>query len=315
MDKNLRRYIRYILVLLITISLVSYSIYFAYLAFVILLINSTRIFIRMKRRGKILPGKDNGLLFNAFNLDDYISSKGVNFTKSNNLEENFIIKEVFRKQNYSFTTDKPTVCIDIGANIGITSIFFSTLPNVKKIYSFEPFKSTYDKMLKNLDLNPKAKKLIKSFNYGLSDKKEDLMIDCNSNTPGCNSTVVNRYENFNDSFEKEKISLNVASKDIKAILDNHKKEKIVLKIDTEGSEYKILKDLNNSKLLKRVDCIMIEWHKLKGIKDASDTIMNPNFILDILHKNGFVCFMQDGLVDIEFDKNYDYTGMIYGVRQ
>jgi len=56
-------------------------------------------------------------------------------------------------------------------------------------------------------------------------------------------------------------------------------EKIILKIDCEGSEYEILERLNDTGLLPRFDVIMIEWH-IKGTAPLRKILHDNNF--DIL---------------------------------
>ncbi len=61
--------------------------------------------------------------------------------------------------------------LDIGANIGYYSLIFSKLVGAKgHVFSFEPTKSTYEKLLRNIQLN-KCNNII-PLNFALSNKKE-----------------------------------------------------------------------------------------------------------------------------------------------
>jgi FkbM family methyltransferase len=73
---------------------------------------------------------------------------------------------------------KNSIVFDIGANIGTHSIFFSTIATEGKIYTFEPSKSTYTLLLKNI-INYQN---IIPVNLGLSDtSKESNFFECEDN--------------------------------------------------------------------------------------------------------------------------------------
>jgi hypothetical protein len=138
------------------------------------------------------------------------------------------------------------------------------------------------------------------FNYGLSDKECKVTVDYNPELPGGMSTNVNKFKD--KDYEKETLSLKVASSIIKPILKKHKRNKIILKIDTEGSEYAIMRDLKEHNLLNKIDCIMLEWHKFEGITEVHQEI------LDVLYDHGFICF-QKNIRCINKRLN-EYNGMI-----
>ena len=79
---------------------------------------------------------------------------------------------------------------------------------------------------------------------------------------------------------KETIIIKQASGEIENIIKTVKdEEKIFLKIDCEGAEYDILKNLDENDLLKFVDVIILEFHN-----------GNLEFLTNILNKNKFFCF-------------------------
>lgn len=67
----------------------------------------------------------------------------------------YLIKEIFEEGAYNFhiPTKKDIIVFDIGMNIGIASLFFAGRANVKKVYSFEPFAPTYEKAVRNFQMN------------------------------------------------------------------------------------------------------------------------------------------------------------------
>ena len=76
------------------------------------------------------------------------------------VEDIFIISEVFIDKEYNFLIAEDVVLIDIGLNIGISSIFFSINNKVKHIYSYEPVPYTYEIACKNIIMNKIEDELI-----------------------------------------------------------------------------------------------------------------------------------------------------------
>ena len=71
---------------------------------------------------------------------------------------------------------KDLIFIDIGANIGSTSLSLAQLFKFAKIYSFEPTFFAYKKFQTNLELNPNLAKRINLQNYLISNKQIDYEI-------------------------------------------------------------------------------------------------------------------------------------------
>lgn len=122
--------------------------------------------------------------------------------------------------------------LDIGANIGNHSVFFSNF--FKSVHSFEPNPITYDV----LSINSKytaPKKNITPHNIGLSDRDTKLPFIINPNNIG-GSKIISLETN---SKNYEKINIKVKRADeIKNLL----KENIsLIKIDIEGHEINALK--------------------------------------------------------------------------
>ena len=94
--------------------------------------------------GYTLEKKEN--IFHIFNKDIHLSSFSPNLL--------FTATSVLINNEYNFSINEPYVMIDIGYNIGITSLIFAQNENIKQIYGFEPFKPTYNNALENLSQNP-----------------------------------------------------------------------------------------------------------------------------------------------------------------
>jgi FkbM family methyltransferase len=216
------------------------------------------------------------------------------------------ILEIFYFTSYKINFDHKAIVIDIGLNIGTTSLFFAQYKNIDHIYAFEPFKETFEQAMSNINLNKNLKDKITVYNYGLSDKDEVKVINYSQKFSGSMSVL---SENSNIDYKSKHMHLSTvhlksAGKEIQNIislpspppLTHTYTHKIILKMDCEGSEYKIFDSLNKSNTIKCIDYIMLEWHS-KG----------PGYILDILKENGFMSFACSAINPI--------CGIIYAVRE
>ena len=212
-------------------------------------------------------------------------------------EDIFIIREVFFRTIYNFT-DPVTeyVFIDVGMNVGITSVFCSLKENISKIYAYEPFTPTFQQGERNFQLNPVADKKVRRFNYGLFSTDKSLLVEYTTKQRGrvgiygtdkIREVVSTQYE--------EEIVLKDCFFEIKKIREENSEKKLILKVDTEGSEYEIFNRLDETKLLEDIAVILIEWHE-----------DGPEQIVGKLLKAGFRIF--------SFDEQEGNTGMIYGVK-
>lgn len=224
------------------------------------------------------------------NIIDYQNKKKIiNFLKKN-LENTFL------------------KVLDVGAHKGETVNFFLKNFKIDKIYAFEPNRDLY------LDLKKKYKfknKKIKLFNFGLGAKNEiktlNIMIDSSSST-------INQI-NQNTSYYKKKkkiLSLFSLNKDFikkkqktkiiklsKIILDNNIDRINVLKIDTEGYEYNILKGINSIDF-KKIDFIYFEHHYDLMIKKKYK-FSDINFLLN---KNKFY---KKYKLKMSYRKSFEYV--------
>jgi len=181
--------------------------------------------------------------------------------------------------------------IDVGAHKGETIKYFSKFLNLENIYAFEPNKTIYNKLINNTNC---IKKEINCFNIALGDKDEikplNILNESSSSTINNLNKSSKYYKKKNKiinffSKKEEIIQKNVEIKTLSSFMDNFiLKNQVILKIDTEGYEYKILKGLNK-KHLERIDFIYIEHHydqmiiKDYNFSDINSFFKNNNFYL------------------------------------
>ena len=215
------------------------------------------------------------------NLDNYIDS--IIYLNGSYEQKNIEFLETL------FSQHKCTYFIDVGANIGIYSMYFANNSNLKMSYSFEPNPSNYAQLSANIFLNNISEK-VKLFNVALSDKtsqgqlfvvKEKTDDDFGKYNAGMHSLNKNLTRDMNP------VAVNIYRGDD---LINLSEEIICLKIDVEGHELNVLKGISN--LLNSNKCIiMIE------IFDEMYTTTN-NFLLENKFKKINL--------DLDFGLNYFY---------
>ena len=206
-----------------------------------------------------------------------------------------IVKEVFLKEVYAIHFNDDAVLIDIGLNRGIASLFFSTYPNIKKIYAFEPFKPTFRLAKRNLELNPQLSQKIHAFNIGLGRADVTLELPYVASATGGMSTTLDVCTGEKNT-TKETVAIKDAAGEIAQILEKSKTEHIIVKCDCEGAEFEIFGRLNEEKLIEEIDVILMEYHR-----------NGPDELIDMITKKGFV-------VRTKVLSKKMGTGYIYAVR-
>lgn len=227
---------------------------------------------------------DNGFKIEIDEINFYINS----------WEEMFILNEIFIENIYNIELNENFSFIDIGMNVGFTSLFFANKKNCINVFSFEPFKKTYDLALKNLSINKFSSK-INAFDYGLGFPERVLEVEYNENFKG--SMGINGLaEYIEDGSQKELAQLYI--KDVSNVIEKYKhnfSDKKIVKIDCEGSEYEIFDQLDKNNQITTFDYYLIEWH-IKGPKQITDILLKYNYKI------------------ISFNESADDIGMIYAFK-
>lgn len=156
----------------------------------------------------------------------------------------------------------PNVIFDIGANVGGFTYRLSERFPESTIYAFEPVKETFE-LLKE---NTKNLKNVKVFNFGFSDENLD-------DVPLGMPYLGDRQHNYGratmyydpdlpvvDNVKIVKFSEWCKSNDVYADF---------MKIDIEGSEYRLLSDADKNGVLTHTDIIYIEINNFYTIRESS----------------------------------------------
>ena len=192
----------------------------------------------------------------------------------------------FFKQNLD---DNKINVIDIGAHKGETIKFFLNNFNVNKIYVFEPNKKLFSNIKKRF-----IDKRIHLFNFGVGFKNErknlNLTIDSASSTINeinTNTEYFKRKKKFLVFAKKKPFFLGIQEIEVVNLSEfilNKEKKIDVLKIDTEGYEFNILKGIHQLDF-KKIRFIYFEHHfdlmieKKYKFRDINELLKKNNFSL------------------------------------
>lgn len=194
------------------------------------------------------------------------SLKGFNFRTLH-----FLLGEIFVRNDYFFQTDNPKpLIIDCGAEVGFTTSYFKYLFPDSSIYAFEPDSISFNLLQKNITENKFTKTT--ALNAAVS------------NYTGKAKFYTSDPGNLRMSLRKDRLMGNeVSVKTIK--LSEFIKNKTIdyLKIDIEGHETTVLKDLVRSNAIKKVLQFGIEYHHHISPTDISQFSQ----FLSLLENNGF----------------------------
>jgi len=204
-----------------------------------------------------------------------------------NWQELFIAHEVFYNECYNIVCRKPFHLIDVGFNVGMSSLFFASQRNCLSINAYEPFPATLQSGLKNLDLNPEFKDKVSLHNYGLASSDRSLVVDyCEELKGSIGINGVASYAKGSKHFSPTTsvlINLKDATGEFRKLSCLKTSCKIICKLDCEGSEYEIIRSLAADGDLSLVDVFMIEWHE-KGPTEISVLLETAGFL--VLSLNG-----------------------------
>jgi len=116
------------------------------------------------------------------------------------------------------------------------------------------------------------------------------------------SIVIDRSQDAHGLTESISIEVRCASNFIKAVSEQFPARRLVVKMDCEGSEYHILRNLEAGGALGLISGFLMEWHQLDNEED------NATFIRTFLKRTGFdVCML--GRLQSKND-----VGMAYAFR-
>jgi FkbM family methyltransferase len=158
------------------------------------------------------------------------------------------------------------IVMDIGANIGAATLYFSLLYPTAEIFAFEPLSEAYQL----LDANTRSRQRVHRFPFGLFDVDEEIPLYL-----GAHGTVTSSVFQSSKTLEaSEIIRLRSVSDWLK---ENSIKRVDVLKIDTEGCEVPILRGMRD--VLPFVKLIHLEYRSEADRKEIDRLLGDTHLLL------------------------------------
>jgi amino acid adenylation domain-containing protein/non-ribosomal peptide synthase protein (TIGR01720 family)/FkbM family methyltransferase len=235
---------------------------------------------------KIAENKKNGL---PERTELYELSNGLSIYSYSKTEAELLFEEIFDDHvylKYGITIPDNGCVVDVGANIGMFSIYANVIAKGVEIYSFEPVAPVFKLLELNTSLYAGN---INIFNIGLSNKEETAMFTYYPSSTALSSRYA-EGENVKETvkqfiYNKERASdekitdeemdelltnhlLNEAYecklKTLSQIIEENNIEKIdLLKIDTEKAELDVLEGIKETDW-KKIKQIALEIHNVDG---------------------------------------------------
>ena len=173
--------------------------------------------------------------------------------------------------NLLATKSKNFIIIDAGANVGYTSLYFSSIFPQADIYSIEPDSNNFSLLKDNITLNQLHLKIHPLENALLG--KTEINLTTNNNFRDGKDWAITVVES--------EVETNLKSISIPELVNKYEFNEIdILKIDIEGAERFLFLEDCNLKYLKIVKSIIIEIHdEFDCRSQIYATLKKYNFII------------------------------------
>jgi len=178
------------------------------------------------------------------------------------------LKEIFIDGVYNQQLPENAYIIDCGAHIGLSVIYLKSICPSGHIICFEPDAKNFDLLQKNISSHQLK---------NIEAREEAVWVE---------NTTLNFIQdgNMGSKIGDTKSSNSVKVKAVR-LKDFLNKKVDFLKLDIEGAEYEVLKDISGS--LENIDKMFIEYH---GTFEQNNELLE---ILDLVLKAGFKFYIKE----------------------
>ena len=176
-----------------------------------------------------------------------------------------VAKIAFRELGSSYRLDDipfedGDVVLDLGAHVGVVSIYLAKLYPGIKVFAFEPVPENYERLVRNIEANG-VQDSVTAIEMAVTGDGRTLTLwgNLGENSGGASALVPGGGEEYH-----------VPSCTLEEIFQQYIPERCkLLKMDIEGAEYEVMAASNN--LLKRVDYLALEIHTNKLLDSRHQT--------------------------------------------
>ena len=228
----------------------------------------------------------------------YQLPNGLEVVYINRNEAEVIYKEIFEEEVYlkhGINLNDNDVVFDVGANIGLFSLFVHNRCRNARVYSFEPVPPVFEKLRENMAL---YRLDVKLFNYGISDETRAATITFYPGWSGMSGVYADSAADesmtrafvqnqdaelgrYADELLEGRFKTETFDCELKTLSDVIREQQIeqidLLKVDVEKSELDVLQGIAGDDW-KKIRQIVMEAHDLDG---------HLNRIIALLKEHGF----------------------------
>ncbi len=227
----------------------------------------------------------------------------------NRNETEFLYQQIFENQFYlkHEISIKPGDCIfDVGANIGLFTLFVYHQVRNASVYSFEPIPSNFEKLRNNVALYGLDVNL---FNCGLSDREGTATFTFYPNWSACSGVYANVEEEeealktflinqgelvaeyadelIEGRYKGEQVVCQLRT--LSEVIRQHNIERIdLLKLDVEKSEWDVLEGIE-PKDWPKIRQVVVEVHDLdRRLERMQQLLAEQGFVVEVEQEAGLV---------------------------
>ncbi|KAI1258585.1 FkbM family methyltransferase [Xylariaceae sp. FL1019] len=205
-------------------------------------------------------------------------------------EARFIYKEIYEDGCYDVPNlpEAPFI-VDVGANIGLCSLYMMQKFPAAKILAFEPAPETYDILRQNLALHNAAS--VEAIPYGLASKASTAKLTYFPNLPG-NSTLVpeEKQQLYEEAVKKHgreaadsrfggAQELDIKLQRLSHFLQAHPEFTRIdlLKVDVEGAELEVLLGLDDAHWAMVQNVVLETWENSGSKEQLQNLLTSKGF--------------------------------------
>ena len=246
---------------------------------------------------------------------EYLLPNKTKIVHLNKYETDYVYNEIFNDKVYmrnGITINDGDTIIDIGANIGLFTLFVNQQCNDPFVFSFEPSPEVFELLKLNSKLYGRQTKV---YNKGVSDRRKreaftyypestvfsGFAADDHEDREALKQIIDNIIENeiqsddlnlkkYSDDISRERLKSEFYECDVVSVSDIIEENKIqkvdLLKIDAEKSELEILNGINAEDWPK-IKQVVLEVHDKKGSKleEVKGILKEMGFLVSVKEEN------------------------------
>ena len=175
--------------------------------------------------------------------------------------------EIWHERCYdAIALDHPRCVVDVGANIGVFSLYQAIVKHAERVIAFEPSSQVFPRLAKNVEIN--ELKNVRVVNAAVGDRRGVLSFSEGQMSINCRVTE-------SGPLKVPCVRLDDELTDVPSI--------DILKIDTEGYEVYVLRGA--SETLSKTQRIALELHYPGERQEIESIVFALGFSLAMMHDN------------------------------